>query len=67
MVDEMRAERTELDNRRHFYKPGEPIELTRQHIHRWTIGREAAPVEVKVSRTAGNLSTAAQHDLIEMG
>lgn len=67
MVAEMRAERLELDNRRHFTPDKQPIELTRQHIHRWTIGREAKPTETVVARTAGNLNTAAQDDLIEMG
>lgn len=67
MVAEIRAERMELDNRRHFTKPKEPIELTRQHIDRWTLPREAKPLEIITSKTAGNLSTAAEHDLIEMG
>lgn len=66
MIAEMRLERLELDNRRHFHKEGEQIELTRQHVHRWTIPREAKPTEVVTARSAGNLNTAAQHDLIEV-
>lgn len=63
----MRAERLELDNRRHFTKEGDSIELTRQTIDRWTLPREAKPIEVVTSKSAGNFSTAAQHDLIETG
>jgi len=67
MVAEMRAERMELDNRRHFTPEKQPIELTRQHVDRWTLPREAKPLEIVTGRSAGNLSTAAKHDLIEMG
>lgn len=66
MVAEMRLERLELDNRRHFTPEKKPIETARQHIDRWTMPREAKPVEVVTSKSAGNLNTAAQHDLIEM-
>jgi hypothetical protein len=67
MVTEMRAVRAELDHRRHFTEPKQPIELTRDHIDQWTSPREAEPLELVTSRTAGNLNTAAEHDLIEVG
>jgi len=67
MIAESRAERCELDARRHFVEPKQPIETTRQYIDRWTMPREAKPLEIVTGKTAGNLNTAAQHDLIEMG
>lgn len=65
MVSEMRAERTEADNRRHFTAEKQPIELVRAQLSGWTEIREDP--EVIADRTASNLRTAAQHDLFEVG
>jgi hypothetical protein len=65
MVQEMRATRTELDNQRHFTKEKQPIELSRDHLAKWTEPKEARSVEVAAVTTARNLHAAA--DLIEVG
>lgn len=65
MIHEMRAVRLELDNQRHFTPEKKPIELTREYVEKWTVGREAPSVEVAAAQTAKNFQAAAH--LIEVG
>lgn len=65
MVSEMRAERTEADNRRHFTPEKQPIELVRAQLSGWT--RIEEDPAVIADRTAANLRTAANDDLFEVG
>jgi hypothetical protein len=63
MVDEMRAERIELDVRRHFTEHKQPIELTRGLLEDWT--GEPESNDMRAARTADNWRLAG--DLIEVG
>lgn len=67
MVSEMRAERLELDNRRHFTKDGDAIRLVRQDLAEWTEIKQAEDPELVAVKTATNLRQAADDDLFEMG
>lgn len=67
MVAEMRAERAELDHRRHFTAEKKPIELVRAQLAGWTDLREPEDPELTVARTAGNFRDAADDDLFEVG
>ncbi len=64
MVAEMRAERAELDHRRHFTREKQPIELTRALLAEVTGGTDRDPALVAAS-TADSLRAA--NDLIELG
>lgn len=66
MVDEMRALRLELDNRRHFTEEKQTIEHAREQLETWTEPREIDP-QVVVARSSTNMRTAAEHDLFEVG
>lgn len=63
MVDEMRAERLELDNRRHFTADKQPIETTRRLLTEWT--GEPEDLDMVAARTADNWRLAG--DQIEVG
>lgn len=65
MVAEMRAERAEADNRRHFTEDKKPIELVRDQLAGWTSLAEAP--EFVAERSAGRMRDAARDDLVEMG
>lgn len=67
MVVELRQTKLELDNQRHFTPPKKDIELTRDYLHRWTVGREAAPLEVVAATSETALTRAAADGLFEMG
>lgn len=67
MVAEMRAERLELDNRRHFTPEKKPIELVRHQLAGWTELKPARDPEVAVARTATSFTAAAGDDLFEVG
>jgi hypothetical protein len=67
MVAEMRALRTELDNRRHFTGEKEPIETARGLLEQWTEPREVEDPQIVAARTASNFTMAARHDLFEVG
>lgn len=67
MIAEMRAERAELDHRRHFTEEKRPIELIRGQIAEWTAIPEKQDLEVITSKTAGGLRMAAKDDLFEVG
>lgn len=67
MVEEMRAERTELDNRRHFTPEKQPIELVRALIAEWTTVDEPVDLQLVASHTAANFHSANEDDLFEMG
>jgi hypothetical protein len=67
MVEEMRAERLEADNRRHFTKDRQPIELVREQLDGWTEPVVPEAPEVRIARTAGALRTALADDLCEVG
>lgn len=67
MVTEMRAERAELDHRRHFTKDKEPIRLVRTDLAGWTEIKPAEDPEVVALRSATNLRQAADDDLFEVG
>lgn len=67
MVTEMRAERLELDNRRHFTPEKKPIELTRVLLADWTTISEPEDIEIVTSRSATNLRMAEQDNLFEVG
>lgn len=67
MVAEMRAERTEADNRRHFTPDKQPIALVRDQLAGWTQLKRAEDPEAVVARTAGNMRAAANDDLFEVG
>lgn len=67
MVDEMRAERAELDHRRHFTEAKKPIELTRTLLAGWTDIAEDEDLEVVAARSGTHMRTAAESDLIEVG
>lgn len=64
MVEEMRAERIELDVRRHFTAEKKPIELTRALLHEWT-GDHETDLEILAAQTADSWRLAG--DLIEVG
>lgn len=65
MVAEIRAERAEADQRRHFTADKQPIALIRDQLADWTEPREQP--EFIAERSAGRLRDAAQDDLLEMG
>lgn len=67
MVAEMRAERAELDHRRHFSPDKKPITLTRALLHEFTAPGRPVDLEQVASTTSLALSTAAADDLFEMG
>ncbi len=67
MIYEMRAERIELDNRRHFTEEKKPIELIRGQLREWTEVQPAEDPEIVGARSASNLQSAAQDDLFEVG
>jgi hypothetical protein len=67
MIDEMRAQRFELDARRHFTEEKKPIEMTRDVIAQWTNPAPVESPEVIAARTAMNLRRAASQNLIEVG
>lgn len=67
MVAEMRAERLELDNRRHFTEEKQPIALVRSDLAGWTEIKPAADPELVAVKTATNLRQAADDDLFEVG
>ncbi len=67
MVAEMRAERAELDHRRHFTPDKQPIELVRDQLTGWTTVRPAEDIETVTARSSGALRAAADDDLFEMG
>jgi hypothetical protein len=67
MVDEMRAARLELDNRRHFTEERKPIELARDVLAKWTEPYVPENPEILAAKNAMSLRRAASHDLIEMG
>lgn len=67
MVAELRAERAELDHRRHFTEDKKPIELTRAVIQQWTTAHEAEDIETVTARSAISMRTAADNDLFEVG
>ncbi len=67
MIAEMRAERAELDHRRHFTPEKTPIALTRGLLAEWTSPPVPVDTETVTTRTAGALSAAASDDLFEMG
>lgn len=65
MVAEMRAERLEADNRRHFTPEKKPIELVREQLAGWTEITE--PPEFVAARSAGHMRDASRDDMFEMG
>lgn len=67
MVDEMRAMRLELDNRRHFTPEKQTIEMAREQLTAWTEPAVAEDPEVVVAKSAMNFRKAADHDLFEVG
>lgn len=67
MIDEMRAQRAEYDNRRHFTAEKDPIVESRQLLRDWTEPREIENPEVIAARTGANLRRAADADLFEVG
>lgn len=67
MVDENRAMRAELDHRRHFTAEKETISLTRDVLNDWTIPRQAQEPELIAAKSASNMSSAADADLVEVG
>lgn len=67
MVAEMRAERAEADQRRHFTPEKKPIELVRAQLSGWTEVKPAEDPEVITARSASSLRNAAGDDLFEVG
>lgn len=67
MVTEMRAERLEIDNRRHFTEPKQQIDTARALLADWTTVSEPEDLHVVTSRSATNLRMAEQDDLFEVG
>lgn len=67
MIAEMRALRTEYDNRRHFTPEKTPIDEARSLVAEWTAPAMPIDVEAVAARTAVNMRTAAEHDLFEVG
>lgn len=67
MVVEMRAERTEADNRRHFTPDKAQIELVRAQLEQWTAQPEPENPEMVALRTASSMRQAADDDLFELG
>lgn len=66
MIDEMRAVRAELDQRRHFTPEKQPIELARDLVTQWTGGIERTPADI-ADDNAMSLRRAASQGLIEVG
>lgn len=67
MVDEMRAERAELDHRRHFTEDKKPVDLVRYQLADWTELKPAEDPEIVTARSSSALRNAADDDLFEMG
>lgn len=67
MVAEIRAERAEADQRRHFTADKQPIDLIRHQLSQWTVLAEVEDPEVIAARTSANLASAARDDLFEVG
>ncbi len=67
MIREMRAERAELDHRRHFTPEKKPIDLTRAVIADFTEIHQPEDLEVVAARSASNMAAAAEADLFEVG
>jgi hypothetical protein len=67
MVAEMRAERLEADNRRHFTPEKESIELVRGMLAEWTLLEEQQDLQIIADKTAMNMRMAADNDLFEVG
>lgn len=66
MVAEMRAQRLELDNRRHFSGEGEPIQDSRAFIAELLEFEYPDPEQV-VAKSAMSFQTAAVDDVFEVG
>lgn len=67
MIDELRAARLELDNRRHFTEERQPIELARELVAKWTEPYTPPDPGIAASQNAMAMRRAANHDLIELG
>lgn len=67
MIVEMRAERTELDNYRHFTPEKSPIQLVRGQIAEWTDIPEPIDPQIATGKSATNMRLASEHDLFEVG
>lgn len=67
MVEEIRAERAEADQRRHFTEDKKPIELIRNQLVGWTDPRPAEDPEAVAARSSTALRAAADDDLFEVG
>jgi hypothetical protein len=67
MVAEMRAERAEADNRRHFTEDKKPIELVRDQLAGWTEVTEPEDPEVVTARSAAAMRLVADDDMFEVG
>lgn len=67
MVTEMRAERLEADNRRHFTPEKQSIELIREQLAGWTEQQPSEDPEMVALRSASAMRQAADDDLFELG
>lgn len=67
MIGEMRAQRAELDNRRHFTEEKKPIIDSRTLIDEWLAPGPTVDAEAVALNNAKNMQLAADNDLFELG